>query len=306
MNLIQLKEKVEQKNRIKNQLEQVKNELAVSTKKLEKLKIQLKKEFDDVQRLEGNGISALFYSFLGNKVEKLDKERQEYVAAKLKYDQCRHEIESIKDEINDLQKQLIACGQPENEYKQLIEEKTTRIKESGDVAFKKFEQKLSYIYSQKKEVKEPIAAGERVLQGLSFTIAYLKKAINWGTFDMLGGGILATAAKHSNIDQAKELINDVQVWLRKFKRELADIQLKKLPDLSIEIGSFATFADYFFDNLIFDWAVQSKIRRSLDSCENVFTRVSKILNYLKESDENLTKAYSTIKMEFTQYIEKWT
>lgn len=303
MSLIQLKEKTEQKQRIAKQLKLAQLELIDSNKKLANLKIELKKEFDDVQRLEGSSISALFYSFLGNKVEKLDKERQEYVAAKLKYDQCLHEIEDLNNEISQLEINLVNCGNPETEYKQKLDEKTSQLKQNGDEQILEFEQKLQYLYHQKKEIKEAVAAGNRVLQGLGYAIQYLKKAANWGTFDIIGGGILATAMKHSNIDEAKDLINHVQVWLRKFKRELSDVKINELPDLSIEINSFSKFADYFFDNLIFDWAVQSKINRSLENCLQVQIRVSKIIGYLNQSDKNLTQNYQTVKTSFNRYIE---
>jgi hypothetical protein len=46
-----------------------------------------------------------------------------------------------------------------------------------------------------------------------------------------------------------------------FKRELADVR-KKI-DLGIDIGELASFADFFFDGLIIDWLVQSKIEASL-------------------------------------------
>lgn len=95
----------------------------------------------------------------------------------------------------------------------------------------------------------------------------------------------------------------VQVWLRRFKRELADITIKELPEMSVQIDSFSKFADYFFDNLIFDWVVQSKINRSLESCQSVQFQVSKILSKLKSMDKNLLEKYNSTKDEFTNYIE---
>ena len=77
---------------------------------------------------------------------------------------------------------------------------------------------------QKNELNEAIEAGEMALKGLRFAIQELRKAKNWGIYDMVGGGLLATAVKHSKIDEAKSIIQDVQVWLKKFKRELSDVQ----------------------------------------------------------------------------------
>jgi len=303
MNLIQLKEKTEEKKRIQNLIQKAELELTAEKRKLQKLTGILKKEHKDVQKLENSGLTSMFYSFLGTKVEKLDKERQEYLSAKLKYDHCKKEIEGLESEIEKLKKNLVALGKPEAQYKKHVEQKTAQLKESGDKKIAQYEKLLEHCFSQKKEVAEAIAAGEKAVQGLNYAISYLRKAKNWGTFDMLGGGLLATAVKHSNIDEAKDLIQSVQVWLRKFKRELSDIKIKELPEMSVQIDSFSTFADYFFDNLIFDWVVQSKINRSLESCQSVQYQVSQILSKLKSMDKNLSKKYKSTKDEFTNYIE---
>ncbi|WP_077368186.1 hypothetical protein [Anaerosalibacter sp. Marseille-P3206] len=51
-------------------------------------------------------------------------------------------------------------------------------------------------------------------------------------------------------------------------------------DIDINISSFDTFADYFFDGLIFDWIVQSKINDSLNRVINLDRKVEKLINLL--------------------------
>ncbi|MEN8116230.1 MAG: hypothetical protein ABFS16_04595 [Bacteroidota bacterium] len=303
MNLLQLKEKAEDKKRIEKRVTKAESELKAEKDKLSDLTRLLKKEYEDVQRLEEGGITTLFYGLLGSKEKKLDKERQEYLAAKLKYDTCKKEIEELTHEIENLKKQLLACGVPDVEYKKQLDEKKRILKESQDVKLMKFEELLGLYYNQKKEVYEAIAAGEKALNGLQNAIKYLRKAQGWGVADMVGGGLLATAIKHSNMDEAKGYIQYVQMWLRKFKRELADINISRFEEMNIQLDGFTSFADYFFDNLIFDWVVQSKINRSLDGCENVYAQVSKIISQLKSTDKNLTEKYLTTKAEFVNYIE---
>ena len=268
--LIELKEKTEEKKRLELQLKKVRQEENQLKEKLTRLTEQLKKEFADVKRLEGNSLSSLFYSFLGNKVEKIDKERQEYLAAKLKYESCKNELEQIKNEIEKIEKQLADLGNPDLDFQNQLTKKSLQLKQSGDDTLSKYEELLEIYYSQKKEINESIDAGEKALSGLRNAIRILRKAVNWGTFDMLGGGLIATAVKHSNIDQAKAQIHYVQSCLNRFRRELADINSHALPDMNLQLDSFTTFADYFFDNLIFDWVVQSKIHRSLEGCEQVY------------------------------------
>ena len=74
------------------------------------------------------------------------------------------------------------------------------------------------------------------------------------------GGVLATGVKHLRIEDAKSKSTifsnycTVQSWLA----DLNEIGIK------LSIGSFQTFADYFFDGLLIDWFVQSKINNSLE------------------------------------------
>ncbi len=301
--LIQLKENGEEKMRYENQLKKAEAALIAAKKKLVKLTGQLKKEFEDIQKLEGQSLSSLFYNILGSKEKKIDKERQEYLAARLKYNNCKNEISELEYEIESLKIKINQMGTPEADYKDLLNEKKNTLIGKNDEKYLKFEELLGMYFSEKKELTEAIAAGEKAMQGLQMAVHSLQKAKNWGTFDMFGGGLIATAVKHSNIDDAEQIIKDVQVQLQRFRRELSDVHLSAIPDMIVQLDSFISFADYFFDNLIFDWVVQSKINRSLNNCEHMYTQVSNLVNQLKNSALDVTQKYKSTKAEFTTYIE---
>ena len=302
--LIDLKEKTEEKKGLESQLKKAHQEETELKKKLTRLTEQLKKEFADVERLEGNSLSSLFYSFLGNKVEKLDKERQEYLAAKLKFESCKNELEQLQIEIKKLEQRIADLGNPSLEFQNRLNKKSNLLKQSGDDTLKKYEELLAIHYAQKKEINESIDAGEEALSGLRNAMRTLQKAVNWGTFDMLGGGLIATAVKHSNIDEAKSQIHYVQISLNRFRRELADVRIHDLPEMNLQFDSFTTFADYFFDNLIFDWVVQSKIHRSLDGCKQVYNQVLDVLANLRVAEVDVTEKYKQTRNELNAYLIK--
>jgi len=303
-NLIQLKEKIEQKNNLELQLKKAKAQLAEAKRKRADLKDRLKKEFKDVEQLENGGITSLFYSILGSKEKKLDKERQEYLSAKLKYENAKSEVETLEQEAERLSTEMTAIGNPEKEYSQLLNAKQQQLQLKNDENYLEMNKKLGVFYSEKKEVAEAIAAGEKAMHGLQLAMHSLRKAQNWGTLDMIGGGLLTTAVKHSNIDDAQSIIHNVQFQLKKFRRELSDVRLTHIPELGVQLDSFSTFADYFFDNLIFDWVVQSKINRSMENCEHMYRQVSTIITQLKSSDKNITENYKRTKKALTRYLEK--
>ena len=96
----------------------------------------------------------------------------------------------------------------------------------------------------KREMQEAVQAGERALQSLYAARDKLGSARNWGIFDMLGGGFISDFVKHSKMNDAAALMEQAKSDIQRFQRELRDVQVSL--DLRMEIGSFLSFADFFF------------------------------------------------------------
>jgi hypothetical protein len=152
-----------------------------------------------------------------------------------------------------------------------------------------------------KELNEAIAAGKTALSGLSGVVESLRSAKNWGIYDMVAGGIIATAVKHSKLDGAQQAINQVQHSLRRFQRELADVGASA--NLEIDITSFLKFADYMFDGLIVDWMVQSRIDKSLTTAQDAQRRIQTILHRLDRSLRDVQTKSEDIEQQKRQIIE---
>ena len=126
-----------------------------------------------------------------------------------------------------------------------------------------------------KEVQEAVAAGERALGSLRNAQKCLDGAKNWGIVDMLGGGLVSSLVKRSKMDDAAGYMEEAKADLRKFQKELRDVSVSM--DLRMEIGSFLSFADVFFDNLFVDVMVQSKINEARDQVDEAIARVESLL-----------------------------
>lgn len=131
----------------------------------------------------------------------------------------------------------------------------------------------------RREIKEAIDAGERALSSLRSAQEKLNSARNWGVFDMLGGGLVASMVKRSKMDDATAYMEDAKRNLQIFQRELRDVNLSL--DLKMEIGSFLSFADFFFDGFVADYLVQSKIASAREQVEKAIQMVESILSDLK-------------------------
>lgn len=282
--LIEIKETTRKRQKLLADLARTEQMLAQQRSRLQELDAQLKKEGSDVEKLEGLSLTGLFHTILGSKDKQLEKERQEYLAAKLKHDECTDSVSALDREQAELKEKIAASGEPESEYKSILDKKEKLIAETGDPSARRLiglSEELADARSDVRELQEAIDAGEAVLAGVDAVIDSLRSAKNWGTWDMIGGGLISTAVKHSRIDRARASAHQVQQLLRRFQRELADVGTTS--DITIDIGSFATFADYFFDGLIVDWIVQSRIGNSLTSATELRDKVQTTVAHLKQS-----------------------
>lgn len=283
--LIKARENIQMKNKLNNMLDKIKQDMEDKQKSLELLKKTLAKEEDDVKRLEGVSMASIFYSMLGNKSEHLDKEQKEFLEAKLKYEDCNQQLSYLKEEKLSVERKIRALGTPEDDYETLLEKKEDAImhmdKEKADKLTELAKVQVK-IHHDMKEVQEAIAAGNEALDALSQMVDSLESAENWGTWDMFGGGTLATMIKHSKIDEAKDHASEVQHCLNRFNRELSDVMQISRMDLDVNITGFETFADYFWDGLISDWMVQNKINNSLGNAQQALTAVEDMTSRLND------------------------
>ncbi len=309
MNL-EINEKLEQAQqgvarllKIDSMIQQLKLEQSKLESKTAELKDILNKENYDVEKIENKSIASVFYSMLGKLEEQVDKERREALAAKLKYGQAVKDLEDVKYQIVKLSSERLNYVNCQQEYDLLYTEKKEQLlKESGESAQKILELtgKLNFERINLKEIKEAILAGRKVLDSLDSTLDSLGHAEGWGTWDILGGGLLSDIEKHSYIDDAKTETENTQRLLRQFHTELTDITINS--DISIETGGFAKFADFFFDGLIADWFMQSKINESQESVSNVRSQVLNIVAKLRRMESQSNTNSENLEKEIRQLI----
>lgn len=133
---------------------------------------------------------------------------------------------------------------------------------------------------RKQEMREAVEAGERALLSLKAAQDQLNRAKNWGLLDLFGGGLITDFLKHSRLDDAVSCMNQAKKDLQIFQRELNDIDVPM--DLQVEVDGFLKFADFFFDGIIADYLVQSKISKAKTEVEDAIYRVESLLLDLKE------------------------
>ena len=283
-----VKEKMRKKEkwevRLKNVLETIKDE----EEKLQHVQHQFEKEQKDVDRLESLSVASIFYALIGQKLEKLDKENQELIAARLKLQEATKTAADLKEESKELQEKLSTVANIETEYQSLLMRKERLIHSQDPVLGQKLDALLELetdLHSSLKEYEEAIEAGEKARYSLEKALESLDSAKGWSTFDMFGGGMISTAIKHSHIDDSRDEIHHAQRALRHFQEELKDVEM--VSEGNLEIGGLLTFADYFFDGIIVDWFVHGHIQDSYEQTSKTLNQVASILSQLQDKYEEI-------------------
>lgn len=135
------------------------------------------------------------------------------------------------------------------------------------------------------ELNEARQAAEQVLSLIETAADQFKRARSWGTWDLLGGGLISGMAKRARIDDANRTLADLQTALDCLAAELADVGTTAPGGPSQT--SYDYVVDLCFDNIWTDWRVQGEINRALDELTDLWDKVSAIRNRLTDEIDQL-------------------
>ncbi|SHL40217.1 hypothetical protein SAMN02745136_04806 [Anaerocolumna jejuensis DSM 15929] len=268
------------------------------------LKQQFLKEEEDYNSLFKKSLNNLILELLNKKEKKEAKEYQEIAAARVKLDEAEKQIAALLLTIRSLEEERVNLSSCESTYRKLYEEKYRLLSESdpeNSGKIKAAEEKIHFCEKNLTEINEAIGAGTSVIAKVREAEESLDSAHSWGTYDLLGGGLISDVIKHSRLDDAQDSINEVQSLLHQFHSELADIQMDE--EINVQIDGFTKFADYFFDGVFSDWMVQSKINSSIDAVADLETKVDRVLNQLKSLKSSTESSLSQAKLELENIIK---
>lgn len=120
------------------------------------------------------------------------------------------------------------------------------------------------------QVNQALNLTNQLIAELDQAERQLSSARNWGFLDVLGGGLIVDLIKHSKLNNAKSSMDRVNYLLQELRRVLGGISMAG--DYSMNVGGFATFADFFFDSGIVDVYMTAKIMSSLNEVRNLKNR----------------------------------
>ena len=135
--LMQAKAQLRLKRKLEAMLGQAQKAVQEEQMKCSTLKELLAREKADVDKLEGLSLTGLFYSVMGTKGERIGKEQQEFLEAKLKHDEAQELLKDVQREVERLEDELTPLFDADAEYDRLLDVKEKVLAGAGDVSAKK-------------------------------------------------------------------------------------------------------------------------------------------------------------------------
>jgi len=269
-------------------------------KKVWELQYAQSVEQSDVDRLEGTSLRGVILSILGQREQRLDKERAELVAAILKHDLAKKELDALETLIAQKQSLLNQCANAEREYDQVLREKAEHIGLIGGPVADEIDElrcRISGLETHIRELDEAAAEGRKALAIAQAVMKSLDSAGNWGTLDLFCDSMLFDLGKYSAMDDAKEQIERLQFQLRRFRAELADVAMDAAAE--VEAGGMFRFADYFFDDIFTAFSSLNRVDRAKDSVQNAIFRINETLrsleNQARDAQNELSNAQNHLR-----------
>lgn len=273
-----------QKEHAADRLQRLASELPKAERKRDRLRRAWLAERRDVERLRGLSFGALFLALLGKRRERLSKEEEEMLKAKLALEEAEDTVNDLRAERGELEQLMRQLDGVEAKVAAALAEKEALIRaRHPDLAgtLDDLTDQEAREGAAAKELEEALSAGRNVLRAMERAEEHLRSAKNWGIYDMLGGGFLSTAIKHNRIDDARSALHAAQAGLKRFRAELADVA--RDVQLELELGTFLSVGDYLFDGLLFDWVVQGRINEALDKTRQQTSRVRRVMGDLERA-----------------------
>lgn len=277
--IYEIEEKLKKREKAYAELKQKEQELTEKQIRKKEIRNILNKKERQIRRLESPGIIDLIFKRKGID---LQEELRQYDIIKSEYEDCGNSIINIEKDINFYKEQIDNYHSLDSDYDDLVKKRRNLILSKNDTRAHGLRDCLDKISEREqniKNAKESILACDRALSSLERAVKSLESARGWGMWDIAGGGFLATAAKHSRINDMRREIKNAEKEISALNASLSRVNLPS--NIDVEIGAFATFADYFFDGLVADLFVQSKIRGSLNKLRDTYDKINRIQSALQ-------------------------
>lgn len=238
----------------------------------------------DVEKMQQESFSAFALRLFGKYEDRLEKEQQEELAAKVAYDEAVMNLEELRHEEQEIRKHIAVLEQKSQEYEAELEARKAdlrrRLSEPDGQRYRELDEERQMLCNQITEINEAARVASRASSTAQEALESLRKAENWATYDIFAkGGIISHAAKYSHVDAAQSNFHRLRSLMTELKRELADVQGLQSPQLN-EVSGGQRIVDFWFDNIFTDISVRSQIKDNSAQIQQMMSGINRVQSAL--------------------------
>ena len=276
---------------------------------LDDLQLILEKEYQDVRKFEGLSLNSLFHTFLGNKEEQYEIEKQEYLHAVLKHNEYKKTVDLLSYEqdvlLEKVQREQEVYQQLTSlltERNQLIQQKYAGLKNQIIEIHEQIDEKIGY----QQEVQEALSVGQKAADLIQQMITQVVKArhkAEWGNANFVDPGD-PQFSSYAYIDQAQQISYKVKQQFQKLENELEDVYKFKSVKRINKVAELKHFNEIYYDYLISDWIIRQKVTSTLNYLYGVRDTLQRIDQTLQAQLRATKQAIDYLKKRKQEIILK--
>lgn len=283
--------------RLAARLERATTEEAEAREVVAAARATLVDETADVQRLESFSPTRIWAALRGNRSTELEREQAEQQAAEYAVAVAEQRQQRAAAEVAHLEASMAALGDVEARRSAALDAVEERIGRSGSPVAAQLAT-LASEYGEARaaltEVREAQRAAVAAGEWLAQAGAMLAKARGWSTYDtFFGGGLGAAIVKYQRMDEASKLLASADQALRRLATELADTGISGIGP--IQVGQTTRTLDVWFDNIVSDWSVHSKVEQALTRTTQAAEAVRQIRTRLQGQGAELEERLGRVR-----------
>ena len=276
-----------ERDRVRRRLEGAEVQYKAALETRGRLEWQLSKEQQDVIKLGKFSFMNKLKEWTGKWDAQMEKEINEVAEVELKFNEAEKTLMDLEAEVGRLREQM---NNPDfrfvdEDWADFLREKEMWIRQNDTTANATLQQIADgrvRIGSMKREIDEALEAGDKAIRALDAALDKLGNAESlsvWDTF--LGGGMIVSALKYSEMGSSDDLVHRAQRALRHYETELMDVQNVATESFEVNQKDIFTFTDIFFDNIFSDWMAHSRISEGKTKLNAILADVRRVQDRLK-------------------------
>ncbi len=304
--IIDLQRKLHAKQSVSRNVERTRKDLVRENEYLVELEAKIRKEKEDIRRLEGLTVSSILTTLSGNKKEEIESGKNDLMKAIVLRNQVRQKIQIINVELDGLLTELEKYLDVEENYEKLLNEKEVAILQADDgrtQSLLDISGEMVKIQAEEEELKEGYSLSQEIATKLRELLEALKSiALRFIPVPVNGSILIAPVPFHDKLDEAERLVLQAQIKIDKMSRVLESI---KLPEWVESILDNLSDFSFLFSNGFFTVDITPRnINRSTDQVEKTIKKIDGVQIQILKERESLKEQFDSLEEQHRQLLER--